>query len=140
MKSEISKYTDCPVFISHNEFSNFTEINISNKKEKTPHSALSTQHSLAFCALGNPNNFFEQLRRENFDLTATEIFPDHHFYTPKDIAKLEAKARKTGAESLITTVKDGVKLKGLEIKIPLFVIENRIIFENEENFRAFLTA
>ena len=80
------------------------------------------------------------MRRENFDLTATEIFPDHHFYTPKDVAKLEAKARKTGAESLITTAKDGVKLKGLEIKIPLFVIENRIIFENEENFRAFLTA
>lgn len=138
LKFEILKSTDAPIFISHNEFSNFREINTSNKKEKTQYSALSTQHSLAFCALGNPMNFFEQLRRENFELTATETFPDHHFYTPKDIAKLEKKMHETGAEILITTIKDATKLSRLETNFPVFAAENKIIFENEMDFKNLL--
>ncbi len=134
LKLQITNYTDAPIFISHNKFSKFIQINNSAKKEKTQHSALSTQHSLAFCALGNPENFFGQLRRENFKLTATEIFPDHHFYSPKDIAKLEKKARKSGADVLITTAKDAVKLSGSEINFPVFTAENQIIFENEQDF------
>jgi tetraacyldisaccharide-1-P 4'-kinase len=67
-------------------------------------------------------------------LTATEIFPDHHFYTPNDIAKLEKKARETGARVLITTVKDAVKLNDLEMNFPVFSAENRIIFEDEQDF------
>ncbi len=132
LKSEISKYTDAPIFVSHNEFSDFIEIN--NSKKQTQNSKLKTQNSLAFCALGNPNNFFEQLRRENFNLAATEIFPDHHFYTPEDISKLEKKARQNGAEILITTAKDAVKLNDLESDFPFFSAQNRIIFDDRENF------
>ena len=134
LKSEISKYTDCPVFVSHNEFSNFTEINNLNQNQKTLDSQLSTLDSLAFCALGNPNNFFEQLKRENFNLTATEIFPDHHFYTQRDIANLEKKARENGAEILLTTAKDAAKLHDLKINIPVFIAENKIIFKNRQDF------
>lgn len=131
LKVEISKYTNAPIFISHNKFSNFTEI---NNSKKTQHSALGTRHSLAFCALGNPNNFFEQLQRENFNLTATETFPDHHFYSQKDIEKIEEKAQQTNAEILITTAKDAVKLKDLKMSLPAFTAENEIIFENEKGF------
>lgn len=134
LKLQITNYTDAPIFISHNKFSNFKEINSSDKKRQTQHSALSTQHSLAFCALGNPGNFFEQLRREGFNLAATETFPDHHFYNAKDIAKLEKKAWESGAEILITTAKDAVKLGGFEIKFPVFSAENEIIFENRQDF------
>lgn len=130
LKAEISKYSNAPIFISHNKFSNFTEIN----HQPTLNSQLSTLDSLAFCALGNPNNFFEQLRRENFNLTATETFPDHHFYSQKDIEKIEKKARETGAKILITTAKDAVKLKGLKTDFPVFTAENEIIFENEKEF------
>ena len=131
LKSEISKYTGAPIFISQNKFSNLKEINL---KSETRNSKLKTQNSFAFCALGNPNNFFEQLRRENFNLTATEIFRDHHFYSSEDIAKLERKARESGAEILITTAKDAVKLYGLNVGFPVFVAENTIIFENEKDF------
>ncbi len=134
LKFQISNYTDAPIFISHNKFSNFKKINNLNQNQKTLDSQLSTLDSLAFCALGNPENFFEQLRRENFNLTATEIFPDHHFYSQKDLAKLEKKARKTGAQVLITTAKDAVKLGGLEMNFPVFAAENRIIFKNEQDF------
>ena len=134
LKFEISKYTDCPIFISHNQFSNFIEINTANKNETTHHSQLTTHHSFAFCALGNPENFFEQLKREDFNLTAMQSFPDHHFYNQRDIANLEGKARENGAEILLTTAKDAAKLHGLKINLPVFVAENKIIFKNRQDF------
>lgn len=138
LKSEISNFTTAQIFISHNKFTNFKEIN--NSKNKTLDSRLSTPDSLAFCALGNPNNFFEQLRGENFNLTAMEIFPDHHFYSRKDIEKLEKKARETGAEILLTTAKDAVKLKGADINFPVYIAENTIVFEYENDFIKLLLA
>ena len=84
--------------------------------------------------MGNPNNFFEQLRREHFNLVSTEIFPDHHFYTPKDVAKIEKKAMENDAEMLLTTAKDAVKLKDLDFNLPCFVVENEIVFDNEIGF------
>jgi tetraacyldisaccharide 4'-kinase len=134
LKFQISNYTDCPVFISYNKFSKLTEISISGKKQTTLDSRLAVRNSLAFCALGNPANFFEQLRRENFNLMATETFPDHHFYSQKDIAKLENKVRETGAEILLTTAKDAVKLDGLKMHFPVFAAENKIILENGQDF------
>lgn len=130
LKSQISKYSNAPVFVSHNEFSNFEQIN--DSKNRTQNSELKTQNSLAFCALGNPNNFFEQLKRENFKLTATEIFPDHHFYTPDDILNIEEKARENSAEILLTTGKDATKLIGLKLNFPAFTAQNRIIFDNRK--------
>ena len=130
LKSEISSYTDCPIFVSRNEFSNFTEINNS----ETRNSKIKIQKSLAFCALGNPNNFFEQLKRDNFNLIATESFPDHHFYKQKDIEKLKIKAKSQNIEVLLTTAKDAVKLAHLETGMPCYVIENKLVFEYEKKF------
>ncbi len=39
----------------------------------------------AFCGLGNPESFFEQIRRADVQLTGTTTFADHHRYSQKDI-------------------------------------------------------
>ncbi len=93
-----------------------------------------------FCALGNPNNFFEQLRQEHFNIVSTEKFPDHYFYTQKDVAELELKARKANAEILLTTAKDAVKLKNLRFELPCLIVESRMVFDGGNNFRDWLTA
>lgn len=137
LKSRVSKYNkNCPIFVSHNEFSNITGIKDFYAKQNSNSEIqnLKSKLAVAFCALGNPNNFFEQLKRENFNLTAPEIFPDHYFYTAKDITRLEKRARAANAEILITTAKDAAKLIGLEINLPLFIVGNNIIFNNHKEF------
>jgi tetraacyldisaccharide 4'-kinase len=89
----------------------------------------------AFCALGNPESFFEQLRREKLDLVLTKTFRDHHRYAQKDVDELERKAAANGAESLLTTAKDAVKLKDLRFSLPCFVVESELVFDDEESFR-----
>ena len=102
---------------------------------------LGTRKAIAFCALGNPDNFFEQLRLENFELATTKKFPDHHRYTQNDIANLETEAKQKGADVLLlTTAKDAVKLTDLQFSFPCFVVESRMIFDNERNLRELINA
>ena len=144
LKSEIAKYNrSCPIFVSENRISGLIELkDFLAVPLVSPRAAddrrLAAGNCLAFCALGNPNNFFEQLRGENFNLVAVETFPDHHFYAPNDIAKLVAKANRTNAETLLTTAKDAVKLKDLNVDLPCFVAESEMIFEREDDFRRWL--
>jgi len=140
LKSKISNYTDAPIFIAENKISNLVRLEefpakAQSTQSKPQHLPPTTYHYFAFCALGNPENFFEQLRRENFNLVASEKFADHHFYTQKDIENLEAKAKETGADILITTAKDAVKLKALKSSLPCFVAESRMIFDDENALR-----
>ncbi len=137
IKSQISKLKpNCPIFVSENKVANLVKLKeFHARSQRTKDKRKRTKEkAFAFCALGNPNNFFEQLRRECFDLISTETFPDHHFYTPKDVTKIERKAKESGANVLLTTAKDAVKLKDLDFNLPCFVVESELIFDDEIGF------
>ncbi len=91
--------------------------------------------SLAFCGLGNPENFKMQLEVDGYEIAGIKAFGDHHRYTQSDIALLEKEAAEMSAESLITTAKDAVKLTGLYSDIPIFVAELQIELNDESAFR-----
>lgn len=143
LKTEISKFnSNNKIFVSENKFSNLIELNsfsaaLPNAEGNKKNAArrLPATAYLAFCALGNPQNFFAQLRRENFNVAAVETFPDHYFYTQKDIEKLEEKARESGAQKLITTAKDAGKLRDLKFNLPCAVAEIALIFDDEAEFK-----
>lgn len=92
----------------------------------------------AFCALGNPNAFFDQMRAiglaANFDLTFTRAFRDHHVYAQSDIDALAAEANQAGVHALLTTAKDAVKLGGLDLKLPCFVVQIEMVIDRPDEF------
>lgn len=57
--------------------------------------------------IGNPGAFEATVTRLGARVVEHRAFPDHHPYTPSDLAGL-------GSRPLVTTAKDGVKLEGLE--------------------------
>lgn len=142
LKSKISQLNpNCPIFVSENKGVGLINLeDFFNQPRTNNRGQMTNDKAFAFCALGNPNNFFNQLRREKFELAATENFPDHYFYKQKDIEKLEEKARKNNAEILLTTAKDAVKLKNLQFELPCFVVENELVFNNESGFRNLIIA
>jgi tetraacyldisaccharide 4'-kinase len=89
----------------------------------------------AFCALGNPSGFFCTIRQQ-LDIVATSSFSDHHRYTQADISRLAAEAAASGAEALITTAKDAVKLLALHFEVPCFVAIARVEVTDDARFRA----
>ena len=85
----------------------------------------------AFCAVGNPESFFENVRRMGFEIGLQRSFPDHHVYSQAEIDSL---IRDAGVSSLITTAKDAVKLRTLSFNVPCYVMEIEIAIENAEEF------
>ena len=97
-------------------------------------------HPIAgFCAIGNPESFFALLQREGFQLKYQRPFRDHHRFNQADVAKVEVAARKAGAELLITTAKDAVKLRQLKLEMPCYIAEIAMDIESTEEFRRLLT-
>lgn len=94
--------------------------------------ALRNEPIAAFCAVGNPKSFFNQLRSTGYELALEKSFPDHHSYTQTDIDALIGAAARAGASSLITTEKDAVKLKPLTFSLPYHVLEIEIEIEKSD--------
>lgn len=99
-------------------------------------SPIPTRPIVAFAGIGRPEKFFGSLEKDNVDLKDTIGFPDHHPYSPKDIANLKALAAEHGAQ-LVTTEKDFVRLSQEE-RIGIYVIRVCAQFENELELDALL--
>lgn len=75
----------------------------------------------AFCGIGNPFAFFQDLKNWEIPLADHCEFPDHHRYDVQDAAELQAAARSAGAKALLTTEKDAQNLAGINFAdFPVF--------------------
>ncbi|OGW38163.1 MAG: tetraacyldisaccharide 4'-kinase [Nitrospirae bacterium RBG_13_39_12] len=85
-----------------------------------------------FCGIGNPRSFRETLLSADMGLTGFKFFRDHHRYSPRDMRAITKDAESTGAEWIVTTEKDIMRLNGLDTQENLVVLE--IEFTIEEGF------
>jgi tetraacyldisaccharide 4'-kinase len=75
-----------------------------------PPTDLAERAVLAFCGLGSPEHFFESLARLRANVVAAKALDDHADYSPAILAELADQARAAGAEIMVTTQKDHVRL------------------------------
>lgn len=75
--------------------------------ENAPH------RPVAFCGIARPGSFFTGLITAGCTPVKTMVFPDHHPYSDRNVARLRAIMRDSGADGFITTAKDAVKLNDL---------------------------
>ena len=71
---------------------------------------LKNKKVFAFSGIGNPQNFYDLLKKHNIEIVKTENFPDHYNFTKNDILKLNKEANNLHA-CLVTTEKDYLRLK-----------------------------
>ncbi len=69
----------------------------------------------AFCGIGNPEGFWRTLAGLGLDLAGSRAFPDHHPYSSADVADLAGWIKGLGADLALTTQKDSVKLRALNL-------------------------
>jgi tetraacyldisaccharide 4'-kinase len=95
---------------------------------------LSGRRVLAFAGIGRPEKFFETLRECGAQVIATRAFPDHHAFTPGDLASLRAGAVRDDL-ALVTTEKDAVRLGRAD---DVAVLPVSLELEDESGFAAFV--
>jgi tetraacyldisaccharide 4'-kinase len=75
-------------------------------------------------ALGNPSVLLDDLARLGVRVVSTSLLEDHHDYSDRDVESAVAAARAVGAELLVTTGKDAIKLERLaRPSLPIYVSE-----------------
>jgi tetraacyldisaccharide 4'-kinase len=77
---------------------------------RSPLSWLRGRRVFAFSGIATPESFEKFLRDLGALVVGRERFLDHYRYQRRDLAQLQASARREGAECLITTEKDAVRL------------------------------
>ena len=65
---------------------------------------------LALCGIANPVAFYRTLVALGVVVASRLEFPDHYPYNSTDLARGEAAARETGAEMIVTTEKDAIRI------------------------------
>ena len=67
---------------------------------------------VACAGIADPEAFFTALRKQGLQLVQTFAYPDHVDYDTQRCAELAEALQANGSDVLVTTEKDGVKLKG----------------------------
>jgi tetraacyldisaccharide 4'-kinase len=75
-----------------------------------PSASLQGQKVCAFAGIGRPEIFQRSLIALGAEVVSFRTFPDHHPYIRTDLDALRRLASETGADRIITTEKDGVRL------------------------------
>lgn len=87
----------------------------------------------AFSAIGNPVAFERSLKELGCELSGSMQFRDHHLFDANDHQKISAAAKQAGAEFLICTCKDLVKLIPERFDLPVFALQTELeIFEGQD--------
>jgi tetraacyldisaccharide 4'-kinase len=128
IKKNLQRFSrDCPMFPSRMLTTRLKSLGDEQTDVSSP-----IQSGAAFCAIGNPQSFFNHLRREGHGLVFSQTFPDHHIYDQRDVDLLIREAKRRGAKSLITTAKDAVKLGLLVFELPCYVLEIEISIDDKD--------
>jgi tetraacyldisaccharide 4'-kinase len=109
---------------------------IINWRDKTEISLnqLKGKKVLAFCGIGNPFSFEKTLKSLGVEILNAFFFLDHYIYSQNDFLSLEEERKKAGAEFLITTEKDSIRLPEIKSQNPpLLVVQIELkIISGEE--------
>ena len=89
--------------------------------------ALGGRRFLAFAGLGSPRGFSDTLRAAGVGMAGLAEYPDHYWFASSDLDELARQSRALGAEGLVTTEKDWMRLKSLPPPaVPLWVLKVRL--------------
>jgi tetraacyldisaccharide 4'-kinase len=81
------------------------------RMDAVPLATLGASRVLAFAGIAAPARFVRTLEELGARIAEVRTFPDHHWYSPLDLAGLGRAAHAARADALVTTEKDWVRFR-----------------------------
>ncbi len=122
-----NRFPDKPIFLSHL----YQQEIISTEKKKTVVDSCKLGKVYGFCAIANPVRFQESIKTTGVNLVKFKSFKDHKKYNQRLMDKLCHDAIFSGANCLLTTEKDFVKISHYRRTVPLYVLKVKLQFDRE---------
>ena len=70
---------------------------------------------MAVAAIGDPEGFTRTIEQAGISIVEKMFFTDHYHYTQEDIDQIRGQMKKSNIDAVITTEKDAIKLRGLNL-------------------------
>ena len=104
--------------------------------EKEPLSKLKGLRVAALSAIARPESFEGFLRQLGAELILADHYADHHRYTQQELIDFVNQAKEAGAEMIVTTEKDAVRMPRLDrCDVPIYYLRIQIdILSGRESF------
>jgi tetraacyldisaccharide 4'-kinase len=94
---------------------------------------------VAVAGIARPERFFAALARDGWQVAERIAFPDHHWFTPADVDRVDVAARTARAAAVLTTDKDFARLAGLPgPRVPWVAVPLHASIEPAGQFRDWL--
>jgi len=107
-------------------------------EEKVNIGELQNKELALVSAIGSPGSFEKTILRLGLKVNKHFVFRDHYLYAKEDLVKIDDYCKKNNLDTVVTTEKDAVKLKGCRlsaVSLQLLVLKVRLeITENEDGF------
>jgi tetraacyldisaccharide 4'-kinase len=117
LRQSLAKFNPgAPVLVSHHEARSLRNAHTQKKRDIE---FLKGRKVLGFCGIGNPRAFHGLLVHLGAQVAAFHVFRDHFRYSPEIVELMSKEAKLLGCEALVTTQKDGVKLRDFKTEPPL---------------------
>ncbi len=129
----VEKFQDYPVFSAATKLLGYRRLQ--EAKQLMSLEELGAGPFYAFCGIGNPLAFFQDLKNWNLTLAGQSEFQDHHHYDQRDATELQAAARTAGAKVLVTTEKDAQNLADVHFsELPVYIAVIDLLISKETAF------
>lgn len=142
IRSTLARYNDKAIIVeSVHSPQGFSEVENWYKDATAdilPPDTLCGAKILAFSGIGNPSSFEQTLSGLGVELIAAVRYPDHYDYSMTQMQRLMQQAFDVGADALVTTEKDAVKIPAEFIHshrtLPVYVltIQVKVVDGNQE--------
>lgn len=141
IRDTLAKYNDHALVVeSTHKPLGFIEIGNLFSKEKNKILSIDTMKGhkiIAMSAIGNPASFEQTLSDIGAVITESLRFPDHHDYTEQEIRDVMHQAEEQGAEAIVITDKDAVKIPQTLLSqkrpVPIYIISIEVTFIDKSN-------
>lgn len=94
---------------------------------------------LAVAGIAHPRRFFDALKQQH-NVVDTIAFNDHHRYTDADVAAIAAKVKGSGADVVLSTDKDAVRLDSLSLPFVAYRVPLQVEFDPPDALMASVMA
>lgn len=126
----IQRHTSAPIFYARTELLSVETYN--RPASTTNRQPTGNEKYFAFCGIGNPSAFVNDLAKWGIQIVGHATFRDHHLYTEADLSELESRALAAGASALLCTEKDIQDFTPLRTnRLPIFFCTIALRFSDE---------
>lgn len=97
--------------------------------DTAPPEELADRRVAVFCGIGNPHGFLKTVQALGAHVVAARFLPDHFDYDERTLRQIAAECAQDGADAVVTTAKDAVKIGARwPGPVPLKALHANIVF------------